>query len=72
MECAYEYNFSVVYTHWPGYDAVFVNAINGTENGEKEMWWQYYVNDEYGEIGCDKKEISHGDLVEWRFEEPGQ
>ena len=72
MECSQAYNFSVRYTHWPGYDAVFVNAINGTENGADGMWWQYHVNDEYGEIGCDKKEIFHEDLVEWRFEEPGQ
>jgi hypothetical protein len=71
-ECSQEYNFSVRYTHWPGYDAIFINAINGSENGEAGMWWQYYVNDEYGEIGCDKKEIFDGDLVEWRFEEPGQ
>jgi hypothetical protein len=41
-------------------------------NGENEMWWQYYVNGEYGDLGSDRKEIFDGDLVEWRFEEPGQ
>ena len=72
MECAKNHNFSVGYTLWPGYDAVFINAINGSQNGEGDMWWQYYVNDGYGEIGCDKKELFDGDVVEWRFEEPGQ
>jgi hypothetical protein len=72
LECAARDNFSVGYTVWPGYDAVFINSINGFRNGENEMWWQYYVNGEYGEIGCDKKELFDGDVVEWRFEEPGQ
>ena len=72
IECSNEYDFQVRYTHWKGYDAVFINSINGTTNGDNDMWWQYYVNGVYGEIGCDKKEIFDGDLVEWRFEEPGQ
>lgn len=72
LECSNRYNFSVSQTYWPGYDSVFINSINGTENGENSMWWQYYVNDVYGEIGCDKKEIFDGDLVEWRFEDPRQ
>jgi hypothetical protein len=72
IECAKNQNFSVGYTLWPGYDAVFINAINGSQNGEGDLWWQYYVNDVYGEIGCDKKELFDGDLVEWRFQEPGQ
>ena len=65
-------NLTVSYVHWQGYDAIFVNSINGTQNGENSMWWQYYVNGIYGEIASDKKEIFDGDFVEWRFEEPGQ
>ncbi|UCE74657.1 MAG: DUF4430 domain-containing protein [Methanomassiliicoccales archaeon] len=72
IECSKEHNFSVKYTYWQGYDSVFINAINGTQNGEDGKWWQYYVNDEYGDVGCDKKELTNGDYVEWRFEEPGQ
>jgi hypothetical protein len=62
----------VEYINWQGYDAVFVSSINETKNGEDDMWWQYYVNGEYGETASDKKEIFDGDYVEWRFEEPGQ
>lgn len=71
-ECSHVYGFSVGYTYWPVYDSIFINSINGTENGENGMWWQYYVNDVYGERGCDQKEIFDGDIVEWRFEEPRQ
>ena len=65
-------DFSVTYTYWKGYDAMFVDSINGTQNGENNMWWQFYVNGVYGEIASDKKEIFDDDIVEWRFEEPGQ
>lgn len=71
-ECSEMLNFSVKHIFWHGYDSVFINSINGTSNGEDGMWWQYYVNDVYGELGCDRKEIFEGDLIEWRFEEPGQ
>jgi hypothetical protein len=71
-ECSSVYNFSFASTYWEGYESVFVNSINGTQNGESGRWWQYYVNDAYGEVGCDRKEIFDGDIIEWRFEEPGQ
>lgn len=70
LECKEFYNLSVDYINWQGYDSIFVNSINGTQNGEDDMWWQYYVNDVYGEIAADKKEIFDGDYVEWRFEKP--
>lgn len=72
VECSKVYDFPVGYTYWEGFDSVFVNSINGTRNGDSGMWWQYYVNDVYGEVGCDRKEIFEGDMVEWRFEKPGQ
>lgn len=72
MECSSAYNFPVASTYWQGYESVFINSINGTQNGEDGKWWQYYVNDVYGEVGCDRKEIFEGDNIEWRFEEPGQ
>lgn len=72
LECSKVYDFSVDYTYWEGFDSVFVNSINGTRNGDYGMWWQYYVNGVYGEMGSDRKEIFEGDMIEWRFEEPGQ
>jgi hypothetical protein len=72
LECSKDRDFELSYDLWPGYNAVFISAINGTDNGEGSMWWQYYVNGVYGEVACDKKEIFQEDHVEWRFEEPGQ
>lgn len=72
LECSERYDFPIGSTHWEVFDSEFVNSINGTKNGEGGNWWQYYVNDVYGEIGCDRKEIFEGDMIEWRFEEPGQ
>ena len=72
LECASKYNFTVGSTYWQGYKAVFINSINGTSNNANgnNLWWQYYVNGGYGEVGCDKKEIFDGDVVEWKYEKP--
>jgi hypothetical protein len=72
VECSSVYDFPITSTYWHGYESVFINSINGTQNGEGDRWWQYYVNDEYGEVGCDRKEIFDDDIIEWIFEEPGQ
>jgi hypothetical protein len=53
LEMKETYNVSLDYVHWQGYDAIFVSSINGTRNGEDNMWWQYYVNNIYGEIACE-------------------
>ena len=70
LECASEYNFTIGSTFWQGYNAVFINSINGAINNAdgNNLWWQYYVNGGYGEVGCDKKEIFDGDFVEWKYE----
>lgn len=69
LECSEMYGFKVEGTIWQPYDAVFVDSINGLENGEGN-WWQYYVNGKYGEISSDRKELFDGDHVEWRCEPP--
>ncbi|TET90398.1 MAG: DUF4430 domain-containing protein [Methanomassiliicoccales archaeon] len=69
LECSEMYGFEVEGTIWQPYDAVFVDSINGLENGEGN-WWQYYVNGKYGEISSDRKELFDGDRVEWRCEPP--
>ena len=69
FECAYHYDFTVEAEYWPSYDAIFVEAINGLENGEDGMYWQYYINGEYGNLGADKQPLKNNDIVEWRFEE---
>lgn len=47
---------------------IFVESIDGIKGGTDDKWWQYFVNDESGEIAADKKEVKKGDKVEWKFE----
>lgn len=56
------------HTYYKQFNSVFINSINNDVNGE--YWWQYYVNNVWGDVGCDKYEVSNGDYVEWRFEVP--
>jgi hypothetical protein len=68
-ECGELEGFEVEGTVWAPYDAVFIDSINGLDNSDGK-YWQYYVNGKYGEISCDRKELSMGDLVGWRWEDP--
>jgi hypothetical protein len=68
-ECAQVKGFDVEGTIWEPYEAVFVDSINGLDNNDGRFW-QYYVNDKYGEISSDRRGLSNGDQVEWRWEDP--
>lgn len=68
-ECAETNGFEIEGTVWEPYDAIFVDSINGLETGQGRFW-QYYVNEKYGEISSDRRELSDGDRVEWRWEDP--
>ncbi len=68
-ECGELRDFEVKGTVWKPYDAVFVDSINGLGNGDGK-YWQYYVDEEYGEVSSDRKELSNGDSVVWRWEVP--
>lgn len=68
-ECAETNGFDVEGTVWEPYDAIFVDSINGLENGHGR-YWQYYVNEKYGETSSDRRELSDGDQVEWIWEDP--
>jgi len=44
----------------------FINAIDGVKN-KGGKFWQYYINDQPGQIAADKAILSTGDKVEWRY-----
>lgn len=60
-------NFELKYNNNYSF-GVFVESIAGVPNGKDGKYWQYYVNDNLGEVAADKKEVKAGDRVEWRFE----
>lgn len=70
LECAYKNNFSVEKDFWSGYDSFFIVAINNIHNGEDGMYWQYYINGNFGDVGCSNYLLDKNDVVEWRFELP--
>ncbi|MDF1497784.1 MAG: DUF4430 domain-containing protein [Patescibacteria group bacterium] len=48
---------------------VFIESIDGINNGDEGKYWQYYINNKLGDVAADKKTMQEGDIVEWRFEE---
>lgn len=46
---------------------VFVVTINGTQNGQGGLWWQYWVDGVYGTTAANLCPLHDGDLVAWRF-----
>lgn len=47
---------------------VFIEAIGDKENGEDGKYWLYYINGEMSQLAADKRLLSPGDKVEFKFE----
>jgi 3-hydroxy-3-methylglutaryl CoA synthase len=47
---------------------VFIKSIGKRENGEDNKYWLYYINNEMPQVSCDKKIITPGDKIEFRFQ----
>jgi len=67
LEAGDRKGFSVEWVDFAIPPGAFVTAINGTVNGQGGKWWQYWVNDVYGDVASNRKELFDGDLVQWRF-----
>ena len=72
MECAKPEhgNFTVEATYYGEYDSMFVQSIDGVENGNNGRYWQYYVNGTLPMVGANKYNLKNGDIVEWKYEVP--
>ncbi len=47
---------------------VFVEAIGGIENNMSiNKFWQYWVNNNYAQVGPGQQKLKSGDMVEWKF-----
>lgn len=69
LEAADRLGFGVLFTRYaPPLDSVLVDAINGTRSGEGGLWWQYWVDGSYGDVGADRKVLRDGSAVLWAFE----
>jgi hypothetical protein len=48
---------------------VFVRGINGVINGgSANLYWQYYVNGQYGPSASNLYYLGNNSVVEWRYE----
>lgn len=59
--------FEVEWTYWDTLQAAKVDAINGIRDGQGGLYWQYWVNDVYGNVGADRYVLQNGNHVIWRF-----
>jgi len=56
------------YKDYGGELGMFIETIDGLpEEGSKDMWWQYWVNNEYGVIGASNMTVSAGDIILWKL-----
>lgn len=68
LEAADRLGFDVGYRRFaPPLDSVLVTSINGSENGEGDLWWLYWVDGRYGEGGADRAVLAGGSDVLWAF-----
>lgn len=47
---------------------VMVESIGSmTNDAAADLWWQYWVNGDYAEIGASNHQLQDGDSVEWKY-----
>ncbi len=44
-----------------------VTAINDVKNGSSDKYWQYWVNNQYAQVGADQQAVAGGDVIMWKF-----
>ncbi len=67
--CSEKNGFPINATYYAQFDSTLVNSIKNDVGGTTGKYWQYYVNDELGDVGADKYTVTNGDLLRWSFEE---
>jgi hypothetical protein len=45
-----------------------VESINDLNNGQDEMYWIYYLNDQQATVGASEYQLQNNDHIEWRFQ----
>lgn len=48
----------------------FVKSMEGKENGQEGKYWLYYVNGKMPEVAVDKKILTAGDKIDFKFLKP--
>lgn len=59
-------NFSFTSQTYEGL-GIFIDSINGVKGGDNNKYWQYWVNNQYGQIAADQYELKGGDVIMWKL-----
>lgn len=44
-----------------------VTSINDIKNGGGDKYWQYWINNQYAQVGADQQAVKAGDVIMWKF-----
>lgn len=44
-----------------------VTSINNVKNGGSDKYWQYWINNQYAQVGADQQAVKGGDVIMWKF-----
>ena len=67
IEASDEYNLDVESEYYEQYQSHYIYSINSREEADG-LYWQYYLNTEYGMVGADMQPLKNNDVVEWKLE----
>jgi hypothetical protein len=68
IDAAEKFDFKVEATYYGQYGSYFVEQIGSKTNDEKNRYWAYYLNDNYGSTGANLQKIKNNDEIKWCFE----
>ena len=59
-------SFELKYELYPEM-GVFITQIGDTKDGEEGRYLQFWVNNQYSQVGASSYRLQDGDIVEWKF-----
>jgi len=63
-----ENNLALKYKDFGGDLGVLIETIGDKTNNTKEnIYWQYWVNNQYAQVGAGAYQLKNGDAVEWKY-----
>lgn len=63
-----DYNFTLRAKYDEQYRSNYIYSINSVEE-DNNLYWQYYLNGNYGVFGADIQTVKDNDIIEWKYEE---
>lgn len=63
-----DYDFTFTAEYDEQYQSNYVHSINSVEE-KNNLYWQYYLNGNYGVFGVDLQIVKDNDIIEWKYEE---